>query len=317
MFWLWFAGGIAIALLLYSILSVLFAHLFTNLQSNPGVRDISTTPAARGLPYEDVSFPAAGDALRISGWLIPRPERATAIVMLPAGGGNRLFIPGGLDIAHTLWERGHTILLHDPRGTGRSEGSRTSYGSLEARDLIGALRFLAERGYPAQRVGVVSWSMGGAAAMFALKNVTYGCLVMDSPLASFTLNDVSRYVSRGLGVPAPMALLTSAIMLPGVFTAARLLWGMNLHAEATEALLSHLVPTLVIHGNADTQVSPSASRKVVAACGDHLISAHFLDGVGHTKAYAADPQWWLKTVGDALDKALTKQEDAGAQSEHS
>ncbi len=116
-------------------------------------------------------------------------------------------------------------------------------------------------------------------------------------------------------MPEPIARLTSAIMLPGVFTAARLLWGMDLYAQATEALRSHPVPTLVIHGNADTQVSPSASRKVVAACGDHLISAHFLDGVEHTKAYEADPQWWLKTVGDALDKALTKQEEADAQSD--
>ncbi len=201
MFWLWVAGGIATALLVYAVLSILFAHLFTSLQGNPGVRNISTTPAARDLPYEDVSFTADGDALQVSGWLIPRPEGATAIVMLPAGGGNRLFIPGALDVAHALWERGHTILLYDPRGTGRSEGNRASYGSLEARDLIGALRFLLERGYPAQRVGIVSWSMGSATAMFALRNVTYGCLVMDSPLASFTLGDIGRYVSRGLACP--------------------------------------------------------------------------------------------------------------------
>lgn len=312
---LWLGGLTALAAAGYSGLSALFAHRFTNQRNNPGLRIIDASPADEGLPFEDVTFPADVDRLIISGWLIPQTTRATAVVMVPSGGHNRLNRPidprqtagAQLALARALWERGHTVLLYDPRGTGRSEGDRLSYGSLEARDLIGALRFLETRGFPLDRVGVVGWSMGAATALFALARARYGGLVVDSPLAGFSQDDVASYAARALGLSLPVAKAGTRIMTFGVFAAARLMWGMDLRKGAAETLRQRPVPTVVIHGKADSQVSISSGEEVARAAGDALIAAHFPEGVQHVQAYANDPAWYVETVCAAFDGMLKQQ----------
>ena len=128
-------AAFALAAMGYVGLSALLAHLFTNQQANPGIRTLDASPDDVGLPFEDVTFPAE-DGLTISGWLIPRTGSRTSVVMIPAGGYNRLnrmIDPhqsgeAQLQLMRALWERGHAVLLYDPRGTGHSQGDRLSYG---------------------------------------------------------------------------------------------------------------------------------------------------------------------------------------------
>ncbi|MEX0787106.1 MAG: alpha/beta fold hydrolase [Dehalococcoidia bacterium] len=306
-------GGLALLGTVHGAVSVLFAHRFTWQQGNPGLHVIDASPADEGLPFEDITFPADTDGLTISGWLISHDDSGTAVVMVPSGGHNRLNRPidpgrtarAQLTLARSLWARGHTVLLYDPRGTGRSEGSRLSYGFLEARDLVGALRFLEGRGYAPARVGVLGWSMGAATAMFALTRVRYGGLVADSALASFSNEDIARYAASGLGLPLALARAVTPVMTFGVFAAARLLWGIDLRARAIDALREHPVPILVIHGAEDSQVPVAIAPRLAEAAGDAFISAHFLDGVDHVRAYASDPAWYVRTVGGALEMMLS------------
>ena len=306
------SGVLGLAAAAYGAASVLLAHRFTNQRDNPGIRLIDRSPSDEGLPFEDVAFAADADGLTISGWLIPQTDGATAVVLVPAGGHNRLNRPldqlglvrGQLRLARALWERGRTVLLYDPRGTGRSQGVRLSYGFLEARDLVGALRCLEGRGFPPERVGVLGWSMGAATAMFALEKVRYAGLVADSPLAGFALDEIARYAARQLGLPLPLAKGATAVMTSGVFAAARFLWGIDLRAQPADALRQHPVPTVVIHGRADSQVPVRAGQRMAVAAGDALLDAHFLEGVEHVAAYAADPAWYVETVCRALDRML-------------
>ncbi|OGO51982.1 MAG: hypothetical protein A2148_04040 [Chloroflexi bacterium RBG_16_68_14] len=310
-----YLGGIfALAVAGYAGLSLLLADRFTSLRRAREDRAIAASPADEGLPFEDVTFSADVDGLVISGWLIPRTDSATAVIMIPSGGAHRLNasidqlrLEGGqLRLARALWERGHTVLLYDPRGTGRSEGDRLSYGSLEARDLIGALRFLEGRSYPAQRVGVLAWSMGAATALFALPKVRYGGLVVDSGLGGFSHEEIARYAARALGLPLPIVRVATRVLTFGAFAAARLLWGMDLGAQAADVLRRHPVPTLVIHGKADSQVPVSSGEEIARAAGDALIGAHLLEGVEHVGAYAADPAWYAETVCAAFAEMLKR-----------
>ena len=307
-----FGGAFALAAMSYGGLSVLLAHLFTNQQANPGIRTIDASPDDAGLPFEDVTFPAE-DGLTISGWLIPRTGSRTAVVMIPGGGHNRLNRlidsqqsgEAQLKLTRALWESGHAVLLYDPRGTGRSQGHRLSYGFLEACDLLGALRFLGGRGYEARHVGVIGWSMGATTALFALGRATYGGLVADSPLGAFSNEDIARYVAQVLRLPSVLVKAAVPPMIIGTFIVARLLWGMNLGARAVDELSRNPMPVLVIHGRADSQVPIRSGEEVALAAGDKLIAAHFPEGVDHCRAYATDPAWYVDTVCDAFDRMLT------------
>jgi fermentation-respiration switch protein FrsA (DUF1100 family) len=89
----------------------------------------------------------------------------------------------------------------------------------------------------------------------------------------------------------------------------RLLWTIDLRHPAVETLRSNPVPTLVIHGEADTQVSVEAGRALAQAADSKLLGAHFLDGVEHLEAFKHDPGWWTATVCAALDAMVTEQEE--------
>ena len=179
-----------------------------------------------------------------------------------------------------------------------------SGGFLEARDLIGALRFLERRGFPAQRVGVLALSIGAATAMFALEKVTYGGLVVDSPLAGLSQDFIARNVASALGLPAPLTKIGAGVFTFGAFTAAHFLWGMSLGAEAVDVLRRQPIPTVVIHGKADKVVPASVGQEVAQAAGDALVGTHFLEGVEHAGAYEADPPWYIDTVCEAFEKML-------------
>lgn len=276
--------------------SVALAHVMTNQQGNPGIRDIERDPGEMGLAFEDATFEAR-DGLRLSAWLLPAEAVTTAIVLVPGGGTNRLMGSGDLTlrVARMLTVGGHSVLMYDPRGTGRSGGSRMSYGALEWQDLAGAVDFLATRGYKSANVGVLGWSMGAATAMRATEHVRFGALALDSPLGQLTVEQIQAFISQAMALPRAAIWPLAAFIRTGGFSAAKLMWGMDLAHDPARSLRAHPLPTLVIHGLGDRLVLPSAGRAAAAAAGEHLRGAHFLECVAHVEA-ANDEPWYADTV---------------------
>ena len=118
---------------------------------------ITRTPAEAGLEFEDASFPAA-DGVGLKGWFIPSGAegRSPAVVFVHGWMWNRLgnvahqvkgladadvdFLPA----AKGLHDAGFNVLLFDVRWHGESSAapSPCPYGPVEARDYIGAVRYL-------------------------------------------------------------------------------------------------------------------------------------------------------------------------------
>jgi pimeloyl-ACP methyl ester carboxylesterase len=111
--------------------------------------------------------------------------------------------------------------------------------------------------------------------------------------------------AHAMSLAGPSASAIALAVRSGGFLAARALWGMDLHRDPAEALRLRPVPTLVIHGMADSQLPVEAAREVAAAAGDALVGSHFLQGVGHIGAYAWDPAWYLRTVCGFFRDTLT------------
>ncbi len=314
----WLVGLVLGVVAVYAAVCVVLARAFTGSPPRSFTWPLRASPGDTGLAYEDVSFDAS-DRLRISGWWLP--AGSTAVVMIPGGGLNRLndntrfaeMPTRNLKIAAALTSCGHSVLMYDPRATGGSDGSGSAFGSLETRDLVGAIDWLGERGFGPNDVAVIGWSMGGATAMFTLESRTFAGLIADSALGGFVVDDVVAYVARSLKVPRWLARAMTMAFMSGVFAAARSLWGMRLREQPADKLRANPIPTLVIHGRADRQVPVRVGEQIAAAAGAKLIGAHFLEGVDHLDAFDTNPDWYIATITDALDVMFAHRAVAAAR----
>lgn len=132
--------------------------------------------------YEEVRFPSS-DRVPLTGLLFRNRPGAHAIVLCHDSGGEKSSL---MNIAMPLQKAGFVVLAFDFRGHGESDGNGTSFGIEEARDILGAVRFLAEgdeKGRtPAEEVGVYGIGMGAHAAILAAReDVRIRALVLDGP----------------------------------------------------------------------------------------------------------------------------------------
>ena len=131
-----------------------------------------------GFRFEPVSF-AATDGVRIDGWWIPaaRPAGPSAGAQpSPDWGKKTVILCHGLGankanqlvMAQDLVPGGYNVLAFDFRAHGASGGQLTTFGDLERRDVLGAVRWV-RRNRPDQsrRIVGVGASMGAAALVAA------------------------------------------------------------------------------------------------------------------------------------------------------
>ncbi|MCS7034872.1 MAG: alpha/beta hydrolase [Phycisphaerae bacterium] len=136
----------------------------------PKVHLIDDPMSQLGWFYEPVRFEAT-DGVRISGWFIPAQDgarrlhsRKTAILChgLGANKSNHLVL------GRLLVPAGYNLLVIDHRAHGESAGQLSSFGDLERRDVLGAVRWLRQsRPQSAERIFGVGASQGAAAVLAA------------------------------------------------------------------------------------------------------------------------------------------------------
>jgi fermentation-respiration switch protein FrsA (DUF1100 family) len=133
------------------VMSLYMTHRF-------GLAEVHS-PAEDGLDFEEVTFDAT-DALTLHGWWIPATGSDRAVVIMHGHGGS---MDWDVHRAPALHAAGFNVLLFDFRAHGRSEGGVITFGYLERRDVLGAVRFLHSRSM--RRIGLLGFSFGGIAAM--------------------------------------------------------------------------------------------------------------------------------------------------------
>ena len=142
-------------------------------------RDVSTTPRAVGLHYEDVWLePRAG--ARLHGWLVPRDAAKGAVLILHGNGGS---IALRLDWLRMFHELGYSSLIIDYRGYGRSSGSPSETGTYE--DARAAWDHLVgTRGWRSGEIVILGESLGGPVAAWLAARVSPRALVLQSTFTS-------------------------------------------------------------------------------------------------------------------------------------
>lgn len=170
------AGGIAVTIAAY----------IARILVNPSRNSLWTVPTDWGIDYEDVQFPAR-DGLRLSGWFLPQKthaEPAKTVIFVHGLHWNRLGTEADdfydrvinsspvelMRLTQDMHRKGYNVLLFDLRNHGNSAADQpVTLGIREAIDVLGALDYVQARGdVSADKVGVIGFSMGANAILYAL-----------------------------------------------------------------------------------------------------------------------------------------------------
>jgi dipeptidyl aminopeptidase/acylaminoacyl peptidase len=103
------------------------------------------------------------DGLTLRGWYAPGERRAVVIFVHGVDANRTQLLPE----ATAIHRHGYGVLVFDSRAMGESDGSVSTWGDLEQRDVTAALDYVSARPeVGADRVAIVGFSAGGSAAAF-------------------------------------------------------------------------------------------------------------------------------------------------------
>jgi fermentation-respiration switch protein FrsA (DUF1100 family) len=142
-------------------------------------RELTTTPRATGLDYEDVSLHPA-DGIKLHGWWVPAGEPRGTVLMMHGNAGNISHRLGYLAMFNRL---GYSVLLFDYRGYGKSGGNPDEEGTY--RDAEAAWQHLTEaRKLAARDIVIVGESLGGGIATWLAVKYPPRAVVLASTFTS-------------------------------------------------------------------------------------------------------------------------------------
>jgi pimeloyl-ACP methyl ester carboxylesterase len=282
---------------------------------------ITTTPAALGLAYRDVSFRSRGDGLLLRGWFIPgllpdgRMSARRVMIVVHGARANRADPGTGvLAFSAELARHGFAVLAFDMRGMGQSPPAPLSMGYFEQRDVLGAVDFLRSGPLPYPRLDrpqvIGGWgvSMGAATLLLAAaREPAIRAIVADSAYADL-LPILEREIPARSGLPPAIT--------PGIVLAAWTLYGIDYRAIRPVDVVARIAPRrlLLIQGAADTFMPPSTARVLTAAA--RVPHAHvqlwLVPGAAHAQGFHAAGQAYVRRVIAFLRTSLSlEEEEAG------
>lgn len=245
---------------------------------------------ALGLDHADVDVP--GELGPLPAWFVPA-DRSTWVIAVHGLGTTREL---AMNVMEFLRLQRFPVLALSYRGDLGAPRPRDGLGHLgesEWRDLDAAIRYAVRHG--ASKVVLYGWSTGAtmalrAAARSGLRNRVCG-LVLDSPVLSW--ETTLRALATARRTPGPL--------LPLAVRAAQGRAGLRDigTAEATDPA-GLTVPTLLVHGPADTVAPWDLSRRLAGRRPD-LVAFHTVKDAPHGAMWNADPRGYE----EALRRFLT------------
>jgi pimeloyl-ACP methyl ester carboxylesterase len=240
-------------------------------------RELTTTPRAAGLDYEDVSLQTA-DGIDLHGWWVPARQARGTVLLMHGNAGN---------IAHrigyaTMFNRlGYSILLFDYRGYGKSGGHPDEPGTY--RDAEAAwMHLTAARKVQAQDIVMVGESLGGGVATWLAAKYPPRALVLASTFTS--VPDLGAQIYPWL----PVRML------------ARIEYGNLARIGQIKA------PVMIAHSR-DDDVIPYAHGETLFAAAHEPKQLLILSG-GHNEGFLFTRDEWTTATGAFLDRLAIKKQ---------
>ncbi|MCF0117776.1 MAG: alpha/beta hydrolase [Bacilli bacterium] len=209
------------------------------------------------------------------------------------GTGIRDFCGGG-DIVLSL---GQNVLLIDQRNHGTSEGKWITFGIKERYDVGEWINYINDRFGRETTIYLYGVSMGAATALLASLNKDLPSnvkkVLVDCPYSS--CKDITIAVGESYGIPS---WITKAILYPSC----RLYGHFSYNdGDILKEIKNAKIPTLIIHGKADTLVPHEMSIKI-AEQNKKMVQLELFDNADHAMSFMEDNARYKKLIKDFLNK---------------
>lgn len=286
LFWLSFAIPVYILLCSVAGISVADATLHPARRPMTDADTVAFRQSVKGVgaSVEDVSI-ATPDSVVLRGWFVrPQHPNGDGAIVLHGLADNRLGMTG---YATFLLAHGFTVLLPDARSHGASGGVLATYGLLERNDIRQWVDFLRAQAKPGCVYGLGE-SMGGAELLQSLESGARFCAVV----AESSFSNFREIAYDRMGQPFHLGpWIGRTVLRPLVdvaFLRARWKYGLDMEQVSVEvAVAKSRVPTLLIHGQSDSNIPVRHSRRIHSVAPQtELWEVH---GADHCGAMSAAP----------------------------
>ena len=244
--------------------------------------------------FETVQFAPRGEKFKLEGWFLTPKKKATYSVIFVHGiATNRVSNEHALNIAYDFVKLGFNVLMFDQRAQGNSEGQFSSASYYEKFDVLGAFDFLTEeKKIKSEDIGLLGFSMGGAAALLASSiEPRITAVAVDSPFS-----DARKLIAQETARATGMSYKLAKLFVPMVKILAQMIYKINLDDMVPEEAVKKIkVPILLVHGDEDPTISHSHSKKIHKNA--HKESELYIVPKGsHTGSYEIDRGAYMKRL---------------------
>lgn len=248
-------------------------------------------PPPVDLPVRPVAFRSLSGA-PVHGWLIPGAGDA-AVLLMHGSGGDRASMLGRARLLH---QAGYTVLTIDLQANGESPGTQETIGFLESLDAHAAVDYLRTAA-GARRVGVIGFSLGGAAALLGPRGpVAADALVLEAVYPTIEEAIADRIRLRLGSWSGWLYPLFSWQIRPRLGIAPADL-------RPIERIGAIAAPVLIVGGAEDRHTTPAETRRLYAAA-PALKRLWLVPGAAHQDFYATAPEAYRQQVLGFLAETL-------------
>jgi fermentation-respiration switch protein FrsA (DUF1100 family) len=254
----------------------------------PAPRRVGSPP--KGWNVENVTI-ASRSGSQLAGWYVPAADPVATVVLLHPIRADRTAMTGRAKILH---EAGYAVVLVDLQAHGESRGDAITLGARERFDAQAAVEFARTKN-PQHRIGVIGWSLGGAAATLA------------SPLGIDALVLEAVYPTIDEAVHDRLRMRIGPLHY---FAAPLLLWQLGPRLGINRAELRPIdrisqvgCPVLVLAGELDEHTTVAESLRMYAAAAEPRAIFTFA-GAKHEDLLAFDGEAYATAVLPFLAQGL-------------
>jgi len=296
--------GLALALVIVVVLVGDISAYSDEVLIHPVRMPITSNPGNYGLKYENVSFLSRVDHIHLSGWFIPSLSPSDRTIIIAHGHATNRMDPGtGLMFMFpVLVKHEYNIFTFDFRDSGESDGTVDTVGYLEQRDLEGAFDYIKSRPQDEGRhIGFLGYSMGAAVSLLVAANESgVEAVVADSSFAN-----LQQYLEANLSKYSHLSYFPFTPVMEWLSVPLTGFDPSKVQPIKSIARISPR-PILLIHGEADTQISIDNSRQLFAAAHNPNAQLWTVPNADHVQSYKTEPVAYLDHVQTFFDKSLGK-----------
>lgn len=239
------------------------------------------------MPYESFEIESF-DGLKLRGKFYEFAPGAPMELMFHGYRGTAVRdLSGGVRRCFSL---GHSALIVDQRGSGRSEGNTISFGINEHKDCIRWAEFAAKHFGPDMKIILTGISMGAATVLMASdKNLPENVIGILADCGYSSAKEIIGKSIKEMGLPIPLAY-------PFVKLGAKLFGHFDLETDSPlKSVENSRVPVIFFHGEGDDFVPCDMSRKLHELCASRK-NIVTVPGAAHGLSFPAAPEKYLAAM---------------------